>query len=45
MTTVSAGRRTTSGYGWPEGLAATLVLAVLALVASGLVDPMLPWTR
>ncbi|GAB1692307.1 hypothetical protein KRM28CT15_41100 [Krasilnikovia sp. M28-CT-15] len=31
--------------GWPEALAITAVLAVLALVASGWVDAMLPWAR
>ncbi len=31
--------------GWPEALALTVALAVLSLLASGWVDPMLPWAR
>ncbi len=35
----------TTRYSWPEGLAVTAVLAVLGLLATGWVDPMLPWAR
>lgn len=31
--------------GWPESVAVTAVLALIALVASGWVDPMLAWAR
>jgi cellulose synthase (UDP-forming) len=28
---------------WPESLAITVVLILIGVLASGLVDPMLPW--
>jgi hypothetical protein len=31
--------------GWPESVAVTAVLALIALIASGWVDPILPWVR
>ncbi|BFU45182.1 hypothetical protein KRMM14A1004_34190 [Krasilnikovia sp. MM14-A1004] len=31
--------------GWPEAMGITAALALLALVASGWVDAMLPWAR
>ncbi|MFD2082451.1 hypothetical protein SAMN05421678_102104 [Actinopolymorpha cephalotaxi] len=36
---------TSASLAWPEAVAITVLLLAVALLASGWIDPMLPWRR